>query len=138
MVVWSGRPRFLMIIVVRLERWTRLLAAVRVRPPLTFDLLLLPLDLRRASWHHPSFSARVSRLFTLYHRIGGEGISRRPLVTHKMCWSGPQRCSKRKLLLSRILAYGRPTTASLYQRASENAHFGNCPKRGAGTAPNRE
>jgi hypothetical protein len=65
MVVWSGRPRRLLIVkVVRLERWTRLLVAVRVRLPLPFDLLL-PLDLRRASQYHPAFCASLWPLYCL-------------------------------------------------------------------------
>ena len=64
MVVWSGRPRRrLIVMVVRLERWTRLLVAVPVRLPLPFDLLL-PLDLRRAIWHHPAFCASLLPLYS--------------------------------------------------------------------------
>jgi hypothetical protein len=63
-VVRSGWP-FLIVMVVCLERWTRLLVgllvAVRFRPPLPFDLLL-PLDLRRANRRPLSFCAPLASL----------------------------------------------------------------------------
>jgi hypothetical protein len=68
MVVRSGRPRFfLMVMVVCLECLTRLLVVVRVRLPLPFDLLLLPLDLRRAKLASPHFLREplASLIFTI-------------------------------------------------------------------------
>ena len=60
MVGLERRPRVL-IMVDRLDRWIRFLAAGRVCPPLPFDLLL-PFDLRRASLRHLTFCRSILAL----------------------------------------------------------------------------
>jgi hypothetical protein len=55
------RPRVLIMMVVRLERWAGFLVTERVRLPLPFDLLL-PFDLRRASLRHLTFCKSILTL----------------------------------------------------------------------------